>query len=102
MKALSREGHGMMRNKMVGGRGAQGTNQHRAALAIAARLCVSFDVRAQALLTESAFLSGVKIADLCPMAPASRLAHRGCWATRAFAFVFGVLWLLALASSLQR
>jgi hypothetical protein len=75
MKALSRVSHGMIRNKMAGGRRAQLTNQYRAALAIAARLCF--------------------------MAPASRVARRGCRATRALAFVFGALWLLALASSLQ-
>jgi hypothetical protein len=42
------------------------------------------------------------LADLCPLAPASHVAHRGRWAAKALPFVFGGLWLLALASSLQR
>jgi hypothetical protein len=41
------------------------------------------------------------LADLCSLAPASRLAHRGRWAPKALPFVFAALWLLALASSLQ-
>ena len=41
------------------------------------------------------------LADLCPLAPASHVAHRGRWAAKALPFVFGGLWLLALASSLQ-
>jgi hypothetical protein len=42
------------------------------------------------------------LADLCPLAPASHVAHRGRWAAKALPFVFAGLWLLALASSLQR
>jgi hypothetical protein len=42
------------------------------------------------------------LADLCPLAPAGHVAHRGRWAAKALPFVFGGLWLLALASSLQR
>jgi hypothetical protein len=39
------------------------------------------------------------LADLCSLAPSSRLAHRGRWAARSLPFVFGALWLLALAGS---
>lgn len=42
------------------------------------------------------------LADLCPLAPASHVAHRGRWAAKALPFVFGGLWVLALASSLLR
>ncbi len=42
------------------------------------------------------------LADLCQLAPASHIAHRGRWAAKSLPFVFGALWLLALASSLQR
>lgn len=41
------------------------------------------------------------LADLCPLAPAGHVAQRGRWAAKALPFVFGALWLLALASSLQ-
>jgi hypothetical protein len=40
------------------------------------------------------------LADLCQLAPSSQMAHRGRWAARALPFVFGALWLLALAGSL--
>jgi hypothetical protein len=39
------------------------------------------------------------LADLCPLAPSSQMAHRGRWAARALPFVFGALWLLALVGS---
>jgi hypothetical protein len=42
------------------------------------------------------------LADLCPLAPANHIAHRGRWAAKAMPFVFGALWLLALLASLQR
>jgi|APTNR8051073442_1049403.scaffolds.fasta_scaffold101166_1 hypothetical protein len=38
---------------------------------------------------------------LCPLAPAGRLARRGRWAAQALPFVFGAMWLLALAGSLR-
>lgn len=41
------------------------------------------------------------LADLCPLAPASRLARRGRWAAKALPFVFGAMWLLALVGSLR-
>jgi hypothetical protein len=41
------------------------------------------------------------LADLCPLAPASRLARRGRWAAKALPFVFGAMWLLALLGSLR-
>lgn len=41
------------------------------------------------------------LADLCPLAPAGHVAQRGRWAAKALPFVFGGLWLLALASSLR-
>jgi hypothetical protein len=37
---------------------------------------------------------------LCHLAPASHVANRGRWAAKSLPFVFGALWLLALASSL--
>jgi hypothetical protein len=40
------------------------------------------------------------LCDLCQLAPASHVAHRGRWAAKSLPFVFGALWLLALASSL--
>jgi hypothetical protein len=40
------------------------------------------------------------LADLCSLAPASHVANRGRWAAKSLPFVFGALWLLALASSL--
>jgi hypothetical protein len=46
---------------------------------------------------EQAGLSG-----LCSLAPPSHIAQRGRWAAKALPFVFGALWLLALASSLSR
>jgi hypothetical protein len=42
------------------------------------------------------------LADLCPLAPSSAIAHRGRWAARSMPFIFGGLWALALASSLHR
>ena len=42
------------------------------------------------------------LADLCPLAPASHIAHRGRWAPKALPFVFGAMWLLALASAFAR
>ena len=42
------------------------------------------------------------LADLCSLAPPSHVAQRGRWAAKSLPFVFGALWLLALASSLQR
>jgi hypothetical protein len=41
------------------------------------------------------------LADLCSLAPATHVAHRGRWAAKAVPFVFAALWLLALASSLR-
>lgn len=41
------------------------------------------------------------LADLCPLAPSGHVAQRGRWAAKALPFVFGALWLLALASSFQ-
>ena len=41
------------------------------------------------------------LADLCPLAPANHIAHRGRWAAKSMPFVFGALWLLALLASLQ-
>jgi hypothetical protein len=41
------------------------------------------------------------LADLCALAPASHLAQRGRWAAKALPFVFGAMWLLAWAGSLQ-
>jgi hypothetical protein len=37
---------------------------------------------------------------LCSLAPASHVAKRGRWAAQTLPYVFGALWLLALASSL--
>ena len=42
------------------------------------------------------------LADLCPLAPASHVAHLGRWAAKALPFVFGGLWVLALVSSLLK
>ena len=42
------------------------------------------------------------LADLCSLAPPSHFAQRGRWAAKSLPFVFGALWLLALASPLQR
>jgi hypothetical protein len=41
------------------------------------------------------------LADLCPLAPASHLAHRGRWAAKAMPFVFGAMWLLVLLGRLR-
>jgi hypothetical protein len=41
------------------------------------------------------------LADLCPLAPASHIAHRGRWAAKAMPFVFGAMWLLALLGRLS-
>ena len=38
---------------------------------------------------------------LCSLAPPSHVAQRGRWAAKALPFVFGALWLLALASTLH-
>lgn len=62
-------------------------------VAIHAALAASEDVRRE---FERAGLS-----DLCPLAPESRLARRGRWAPKALPFVFGAMWLLALAGSLR-
>lgn len=40
------------------------------------------------------------LADLCPLAPDVHLARRGRWAPKALPFVFGAMWLLALAAAL--
>ena len=42
------------------------------------------------------------LADLCSLAPPSHIAERGRWAPKALPFVFGAMWLLALASALTR
>ena len=41
------------------------------------------------------------LADLCPLAPANHIAHRGRWAAKAMPFVFGAMWLLALLGRLH-
>jgi hypothetical protein len=41
------------------------------------------------------------LADLCPLAPAGHVAHRGRWAAKALPFVFGGMWLLALLGRLS-
>jgi hypothetical protein len=41
------------------------------------------------------------LADLCPLAPAGRLARRGRWAAKALPFVFGAMWLVALLGSVR-
>lgn len=41
------------------------------------------------------------LTDLCPLAPASQLAHRGRWASKAMPMVFGAIWLLAFVESLR-
>ncbi len=41
------------------------------------------------------------LADLCPLAPASHIAHRGRWAAKAMPFVFGAMWMLALLGRLS-
>ncbi len=40
------------------------------------------------------------LGQLCRLSPASRSRHRGRWAAQALPFVFGALWLLALANLL--
>jgi len=40
------------------------------------------------------------LADLCPLAPEVHLARRGRWAPKALPFVFGAMWLLALAAAI--
>jgi hypothetical protein len=40
------------------------------------------------------------LADLCPLAPAVHLARRGRWAPKALPFVFGAMWVLALAATI--
>ncbi len=37
------------------------------------------------------------LGDLCPLAPAGRLAQQGRWAARALPFVFGAMWIVAAA-----
>jgi hypothetical protein len=39
------------------------------------------------------------LGQLCPLAPAGRLGHRGRWGAEALPFVFGALWLFALTTS---
>jgi hypothetical protein len=39
------------------------------------------------------------LADLCPLAPAGRLAQQGRWAARALPFVFAAMWAVAAAQS---
>jgi hypothetical protein len=60
-------------------------------VAIHAALDASEDVRRE--------FERAGLADLCPLAPESRLARRGRWAPKALPFVFGAMWLLALVSS---
>ena len=62
-------------------------------MAIHAALAASDDVRRE--------FERAGLADLCPLAPASSLARRGRWASKALPFVFGAMWLLALAGSLR-
>jgi hypothetical protein len=62
-------------------------------VAIHAALDASEDVRRE--------FERAGLADLCPLAPAGRLARRGRWAPKALPFVFGAMWLLALAGSLR-
>jgi hypothetical protein len=61
-----------------------------------------------AIYTAMAATEGIKkqfdeagLADLCPLAPASHIAHRGRWAAKAMPFVFGAMWVLALLGRLQ-
>jgi hypothetical protein len=42
------------------------------------------------------------LSDLCSLAPPSHVAQRGRWAAKALPFVFGALWVLALASALRQ
>ncbi len=60
-------------------------------VAIHAALAASEDVRRE--------FERAGLADLCPLAPAGRLARRGRWAAKALPFVFGAMWLLALVGS---
>ena len=46
-------------------------------------------------------LDAAGLADLCPLAPANHIAHRGRWAAKAMPFVFGAMWLLALLGRLH-
>jgi hypothetical protein len=62
-------------------------------VAIYAALDASEDVRRE--------FERAGLADLCPLAPRGRLARRGRWAAKALPFVFGAMWLLALAGSLR-
>lgn len=62
-------------------------------VAIHAALAASDDVRRE--------FERAGLADLCPLAPPSRLARRGRWAAKALPFVFGAMWLLALLGSLR-
>jgi hypothetical protein len=62
-------------------------------VAIHAALAASEDVRLE--------FERAGLADLCGLAPASRLARRGRWAPKSLPFVFASMWLLALASSLR-
>lgn len=62
-------------------------------VAIHAALAASDDVRRE--------FERSGLADLCPLAPPTRLARRGRWAAKALPFVFGAMWLLALIGSLR-
>ena len=62
-------------------------------VAIHAALAASEDVRRE--------FERAGLADLCSLAPQSRLARRGRWAAKALPFVFGAMWLLALLGSLR-
>ena len=61
-------------------------------VAIHAALAASDDVKRE--------FERAGLADLCPLAPAGHLAQRGRWAAKALPYVFGGMWLLALAGSL--
>jgi hypothetical protein len=41
------------------------------------------------------------LVDLCQLAPATHIAHRGRWAAKAMPFVFAAMWLLALLGRLH-
>lgn len=62
-------------------------------VAIHAALAAADDVRRE--------FERAGLADLCPLAPAGRLARRGRWAAKALPFVFGAMWLLALLGTLN-
>lgn len=56
---------------------------------IHAALAATHDVRRQ--------FETAGLADLCPLAPAGRLAQRGRWAAKALPFVFAAMWAVAAA-----